>query len=200
VAPLHRHSILALKRSPMLTAFIQRLWASHFPTQLVYAICTAAVGELLLLLAKWQIRRALHPILARAAGEDAAGRVRRRRIVLGLPITLARTLIYAVALLMIARYFGFRPNFELYPVAAVVAVLAAIAFRSVLRDAVRGYYLMYDHLYSVGDEVRVGDATGVVQELSLRSTTLLTRDGKEVVVPNGDIRTVVNFSRGLKAD
>ena len=184
----------------MLTAFFQRVWTSNFPTQLVYAICTAAVGELLLVLAKWQIRRALQPVLARAAGEDAAGRVRRRRIVLGLPLLLARTVIYTVALLMIARYLGFRPNFELYPVAAVLAVLAAIAFRPVLRDAVRGYYLVYDHLYGVGDEIRVGETTGVVQELGLRSTTLLTRDGNEVVVPNGDIRTVVNFSRGLKAD
>ena len=184
----------------MLTAFIQRLWASNFPTQLVYAICTATVGELLLVLVRWQIRRSLQPVLAKAAGEDAAGRVRRRRIVLGLPTMLARTVIYTVALLMIARYFGFRATFELYPVATVLAVLAAIAFRSVLRDAVRGYYVMYDHLYGVGDEIRVGETTGVVQELGLRSTTLLTRDGKEVVVPNGDIRTVVNFSRGLKGE
>jgi small-conductance mechanosensitive channel len=177
----------------------QRIWASSFPKDLTHAICVAAVAELLLYLANRRIRKALQPVLARAAGEDAPGRVRRRRIVLGIPLMLAQGTIIAIALLMIARYFGFRPSFELYPVAAVVAVLVAVAFRPVLRDAVRGYYVMYDHLYSVGDEIRVGETTGVVQELGLRSTTLLTRDGKEVVVPNGDIRTVVNFSRGLKS-
>jgi small-conductance mechanosensitive channel len=199
---LFAHRKLSPKGGLIVLAAIQdvfhRVVTSGYMTQLARAICIAAVGELVLLLLNSRIRASLQAVLAKAAGEDATGRVRRRRIVLGIPLLLARTIVFTLVLLMIARMVGFRANFELYPVATVVLALILVGCRNVLRDAVRGYYLMYDHLYAPGDEIRIGELTGVVQDLGLRNTTMLTRDGREIVVPNGDIRIVTNLSRGVK--
>ncbi len=176
-----------------------KIWTSTFPTNLARAICIAVVAELVLYLTNWCIRKSIRPALAKAAGEDASARVRRRRIVLGIPLLLARTVIYVIALLMIARLFSFRAQEELYPVCLVILVLVAVAMKDVLRDAVRGYFITYDHLYGVGDDVRIGEVSGIVQEQALRHTTILTRDGKEIVIPSRSIETVTNFSRGLKS-
>ena len=40
----------------------------------------------------------------------------------------------------------------------------------------------------------LGDRSGVVTDLTLRHTTLRTRDGAEVMVPNSEVRTVMNRS------
>ena len=172
--------------------FFRRVWLSALPMQLGRAILVAGLFEALVFIASGRLRRALGPALARDVGADNAQRMQRHRIVLGLPTTLLRALLYVVALLIILRIFRFKAENDLYPVLLGVLVLVAIAARGALRDIASGYYIHYDYLYAVGDEITVGGNSGMVSEIGLRLTKLRTRDGQEIVIPNSEVRALVN--------
>lgn len=170
----------------------RRMWGSPLPLQLMRAILVAALLEALLYLVSARLRRALAPALARDARADNAQRLERHRIVLGIPLLLARVIAWALALAIILRIFTFRVEADVYPLAVGVLVLWVVGARNVLRDAVAGYFIHYDYLYRVGDEITVGENSGMVSEVGLRHTKLRTRDGQEVVIGNAEVRTLIN--------
>lgn len=176
--------------------FVQGIWGGPLPGQLIRAILVAAVFELLVFFAGRAIRRALMGVLRRDSGREPAERIRRRRIVEGLPLAATRLVLYAVALLMILRIFGLPTHAEIIPVAGALLVLGLVIFLGPLRDAARGYMIFYDDLYTPGDRVTISELTGIVTELSLRNTHLRTGDGREQVIPNAQVTVVANLSRG----
>jgi small-conductance mechanosensitive channel len=178
-------------------AYFQRLWGSALPVQLIRAILVAALFEGLVWLVHRRLRKALIPALARDGQADQAQRLERRRIVLGVPLAVTRSVLYLLALLIILRIFRFNAGQDLYPLAAGVLLLVLVAARDALGDVVAGYLISLDYLYAVGDEITVGDAGGMVSEIGLRTTKLRTRDGQEVVLRNSMVRQLINHT-GLR--
>jgi potassium efflux system protein len=56
--------------------------------------------------------------------------------------------------------------------------------------------LIFDRPLRIGDTVDIGDKRGRVKEIGIRSSTLLTEDGAEVIIPNGDVlsHNIVNWT------
>jgi small conductance mechanosensitive channel len=178
--------------------YFVHVWLSTLPQQLMRAILVAILFELLLVLVRRYIQTRLRPILLRDAGDPPAIRVQRRRLLLSVPIFLSRAVMYIVAILIILRIFGLQTWAEVLPIALAVIVVALVAFWRPLRDAAQGYMLLYDHLYTRGEQVLIAGRQGIVQEIGLRSTRLHAADGVEVTIPHSAIGEVVNFSRGRK--
>lgn len=61
--------------------------------------------------------------------------------------------------------------------------LGAVAGRDLLASGAAGLYLFLNQPYGIGDRVRIGDHTGVVQEIEL-FVTRIEEDGTEYIVPN----------------
>ena len=177
-------------------AFFRRIWMSGLTNQLVRAILIAAVFELLVWLINRWIQRTLGPVLVRDVGADPSARVRRRRLLLGVPTLLVRAVLYLIALLMILRVFGLDTDAELLPVGIALVALALVAGHAALRDVLSGYLILYDHLYAEGDEIVLGDTEGIVDQIALRATRLRTADGELISIPHRQVGVVVNRSRG----
>jgi small-conductance mechanosensitive channel len=66
------------------------------------------------------------------------------------------------------------------------ALLVGIGFalQSVVQDFIAGIILLVEQPIRRHDYVTFGDSEGTVQQIGLRATHLLTRDGTDVVVPN----------------
>jgi small conductance mechanosensitive channel len=87
---------------------------------------------------------------------------------------------------------------------AIVATILANAFgfaaRDFIGDLLNGLSNIFEDRFDVGERVqvvRVGDAVeGVVENLTIRTVAIRTRTGELVVVPQGEIRILRNFSRG----
>jgi len=81
---------------------------------------------------------------------------------------------------------------------------AAFGFgaRALVTDLLAGFNIIFEDIFGVGEKIEVKgstgviSATGVVEHVSLRTTWIRASTGELFVVPNGDIRTVRNFSRG----
>lgn len=67
-----------------------------------------------------------------------------------------------------------------------LALGVAYALSNMIADAVAGVYLLRDPDFNPGDEVTVGDMTGVVREIELRKTRFDV-EGDTVVRGNADI-------------
>ena len=60
-----------------------------------------------------------------------------------------------------------------------------------------GIIFLFENWYLVGDIVQIGDAVGRVEAVSIRHTQLRDEQGKLFIIPNGQIKTVTNFSKGF---
>lgn len=71
------------------------------------------------------------------------------------------------------------------------------AARPFISDLLGGLVLLFEDQYSVGEKVEIGDKAvmGVVELVSLRVTAIRGESGELWIVPNGDVRTLRNFSR-----
>ncbi|MBU0608260.1 MAG: mechanosensitive ion channel family protein [Armatimonadetes bacterium] len=178
-----------------ITDYANQIWHSTLVNRIEWAIAIGVVTELLVWLLSRRLRRAFAPVLQRDLVLDATERVRRRRIILGLPLLLLRVVLYGLALALVLRYLGLNPAAELVPLTIGVLAVGAIAGWRTLQDAVAGYFIAYDNLFAVGDRVTIGDLTGTVMEAGLRFTRLRAADSRELVIANHTITQVVNHTR-----
>ena len=71
-----------------------------------------------------------------------------------------------------------------------------LGLQSIVNNFVSGVILIFDRPLRIGDTVDIGDKRGRVKEIGIRSSTLLTEDGAEVIIPNGDVlsHNIVNWT------
>jgi small conductance mechanosensitive channel len=72
------------------------------------------------------------------------------------------------------------------------------AARPYISDFLGGIVLLFEDQFALGDKVEIGDRNviGVVEGVSLRTTHIRGEAGELWIVPNGDVRTIRNFTRG----
>jgi len=80
--------------------------------------------------------------------------------------------------------------------AGVVTIVIGLAVRDVAANFISGIFILLDQPFVRGDSVQIGDFSGTVQRISLRSTQIATFDGPVVSMPNSTVATtpIVNYS------
>lgn len=76
------------------------------------------------------------------------------------------------------------------------AVAVGIALKDQLSNFAAGVMIIVFRPFNRGDTVEINGKTGVVQEITLVNTRLVTVNNHEIIIPNGDITTnaIINFS------
>jgi moderate conductance mechanosensitive channel len=139
------------------------------------------------------------PAIADAlSAEDRAARdVRQQRraetiaAVLG---SIAVFVIYLLAVFIVLSQFAIDVG-PLVAGAGVVGVALGFGAQSLVRDFLSGIFMILEDQYGVGDIVDVGEASGVVEAITLRVTRLRDVEGTVWHVPNGQILRVGNKSQ-----
>ncbi len=80
---------------------------------------------------------------------------------------------------------------------SVVGIVIGLSLQDILRNFFAGVWVLVERPFRIGDTIDVSGYSGVVEEISFRTTQLRTADGRQVIVPNGDFMTkpVVNLTR-----
>jgi len=68
-----------------------------------------------------------------------------------------------------------------------LGVGVGMGLQSIVNNFVSGVVLIFDRPLQIGDSIEVGTNKGKVKTIGIRASTLLTPDGAEVIIPNGDI-------------
>lgn len=163
-------------------------WARSSGLQIVLIILGAM---LLTRLAKWAIA-------------SAPGRFRRddkHALALSQAISwLAVASVWLVVVLLVLQRFNV-PLTGLVPPATVAGVAVGFGAQSIVADLLSGFFLFAERQMAYGDIVRISQPgeekgiSGVVEEMTLRTTRLRTLSGEVVFIPNGEIRQLTNLSK-----
>jgi small-conductance mechanosensitive channel len=158
-----------------------------------------AVIVLVALLLNRLLRSLTRKLVNVAAQDEAAGRVARMhelhtRTLAGVVYSAGTAAIVLVASLMALPEFGF----NITPVAAA-AGLASLALgfgaQYLVHDFINGFLIVFEDQFVVGDTVRIGDAVGRVEHITLRRTVIRDSLGALVSIPNSEVGKVANLSR-----
>ncbi len=79
--------------------------------------------------------------------------------------------------------------------AGIVGIAVGFGAQNLVRDFVSGIFMLVEDQYGVGDTIDAGEATGVVETISLRTTRLRDVKGTLWHIPNGQIDRVGNKSQ-----
>jgi small-conductance mechanosensitive channel len=79
--------------------------------------------------------------------------------------------------------------------AGIIGVALGFGAQNIVRDFLSGFFLIIEDQFGVGDIVDLGEASGTVEKVTLRSTRLRDVHGVVWHVPNGQIQRVANQSQ-----
>ncbi|WP_456379844.1 mechanosensitive ion channel domain-containing protein [Thiolapillus sp.] len=79
---------------------------------------------------------------------------------------------------------------------AALGVGIGFGLQEIVANFISGLIILFERPIRVGDYVTVGDSSGTVTRIRIRATTILTRDRKELLVPNKEFITgrLLNWS------
>lgn len=83
---------------------------------------------------------------------------------------------------------GFNPS-DLITGLGITSVAIGFAFKDVLQNFFAGILILWRRPFLVGDQIRVKEYEGTVEEINIRATRLKTYDGERAILPNGDVYT-----------
>jgi small-conductance mechanosensitive channel len=102
--------------------------------------------------------------------------------------------IWTIAIFMVLDQVGINLG-PLLAGAGIVGVAIGFGSQSLVKDWLAGIFILVEDQFGVGDTVDLGEASGVVEAVSLRTTRLRAVDGTVWHVPNGEIQRVGNKSQ-----
>jgi MscS family membrane protein len=98
----------------------------------------------------------------------------------------AEVIVIFIATLAGFRYFGIDPTPALAGL-GVGGIAVALAAQKTLENVIAGASLIFDQAVRVGDFLKMGEISGTVDHIGLRSTRIRTLDRTVVSVPNSQI-------------
>lgn len=79
--------------------------------------------------------------------------------------------------------------------AGIVGLAIGFGAQSLVRDVITGFFVLAEDQYGVGDVVKIGDLSGLVERITLRTTILRDLEGRVHVIPNGEVTKVTIFTK-----
>ncbi|MEX2120713.1 MAG: mechanosensitive ion channel domain-containing protein [Pirellulales bacterium] len=109
--------------------------------------------------------------------------------------SLTGVAILAAGVLALLEQFGIDVT-VLVGGAAVLGMAIAFGAQTLIRDYFHGFMILFENQYSVGNVVKIGDVTGLVEDITLRMTMLRDLEGTAHFIPHGQVTMVSNLTYG----
>jgi small-conductance mechanosensitive channel len=168
-----------------ITAALREMLAAQATVGSLTISAGAVLAFLITVWLSFAFSRFLRFILA----EDVYSRV---SLTPGMPYALSTLLHYAVLLIgfvMALAATGMQlDRFAL--LAGAFGVGIGFGLQTIVNNFVSGLILLFERPVKVGDTIQVGTIAGEVRHIGIRSSTLRTFDGADVIVPNGELVSV----------
>ncbi len=111
--------------------------------------------------------------------------------------SISNWVIGAIATILILSELGF----QMTAIIASLGILGAgvaLGAQDIIRDIFNGIFMVFEDQLGVGDKVDLGDAKGVVEEVTIRVTKIRDSRGVLWFVRNGQIQRVANSSHRVR--
>lgn len=126
---------------------------------------------------------------------SAAELKKRQDTIESLGVNVIRFFVVVIAILMILER---TTTVDIAPAIAglgIAGIAIGLGTQNLVRDYLNGALILIENQYSKGDVVRIAGVSGMVEDFTLRRTTLRDADGTVHTVPNGEITVASNLTR-----
>ena len=153
----------------------------------VLAVLTAAVTVILLFAAVRLVNRVAAHLIGRAPGYDPTQKLLAQKLA-------------GIALVVLAFFIGLdllRIDLTAFAVfSGAFGLAVGFGLQKTIGNLIAGIILLMDRSIKPGDVIVVGDSFGWVNKIGVRAVSVITRDGKEHLIPNENLMTqeVENWS------
>ncbi len=106
---------------------------------------------------------------------------------------VATTVLFVLTTMFVLEEVGLNIA-PLLTAAGIGGLAIGFGAQNLVRDVIAGFFLLLEDQVRVGDVVKVGDKSGLVEKLGLRVLILRDFDGSVHMIPNGTIATVTNLT------
>jgi len=113
----------------------------------------------------------------------------------GILKSIVKYTVYIITIISILNVLGI-PTAPLLATAGLGGLAIGFGAQSLVKDFFTGFFILFEDQYGVGDFVSIGDMTGTVEDIELRITKIREYNGALHIIPNGEVKTVTNYSRG----
>ena len=108
------------------------------------------------------------------------------RMTINVVAIAARVLLWAIVLLLVLDNLGINVT-ALVTGLGIGGIAIALAVQNILGDLFAALSIVLDKPFVVGDAINVGDASGAVEHIGLKSTRLRSDSGELIIISNGDL-------------
>jgi MscS family membrane protein len=180
------HDVLPAPARLLVLALAGRWVAAYLPLSLMLRQFWSSTASLIIIVAvTWVLMRLCAQLERHMRGRLAPAntaatsllRVGRRGV---------EVLLIFAALIVTLRHFGVDPTPALAGL-GVGGIAVALAAQKTLENVIAGASLIFDQAVRVGDFLKMGEVTGTVDHIGLRSTRIRTMDRTIVSIPNSQI-------------
>lgn len=113
----------------------------------------------------------------------------------GILKSIVKYTVYIIMAISVLNVFEI-PTAPLLATAGLGGLAIGFGAQSLVRDVFTGFFILFEDQYGVGDYVTIGTMTGTVEDIGLRITKIRSFNGDLHIIPNGEVKTVTNHSRG----
>ena len=141
------------------------------------------------------LTKATNRVIAKTEGIDDERKVKEIVTSMTLLRSVGRYTIYFAATCIIINQLGFGTALSnIVTAAGVGALIISLGAQSIIKDVIAGAFIMFERQYGVGDFVKINEHEGTATSLAMRCTYLKNWKGQKIIIPNGQITTVINYS------
>ncbi|MBW6411784.1 mechanosensitive ion channel family protein [Clostridium sp. YB-6] len=79
--------------------------------------------------------------------------------------------------------------------ASIGGVAVGFGAQSLVKDLINGFFILFEDQFGVGDYITIGEFSGIVESIGIRTIVIKDFSGDVHSIPNGSIIQVTNHSR-----
>ena len=118
------------------------------------------------------------------------------RAILDIVCSLIKYAAVIVLLFFILKAFGV-DTAAIITGLSIVTLVIGLALQPLLQDVIAGLFIVFEHVFEVGDIVVVGGFRGTVKEIGIRTTRIEDAGGNVKIINNSELRALTNMSDQL---
>ncbi len=142
-------------------------------------------------------KKTINKIISKSEVNDTPDKSRRVRTLMSLAKSVTTYTVYFLAILLVLSVLGYgNPVTNIAAFAGIISLAVGFGAQSLVQDVVTGLFMTFEDQYAVGEFVNINGDEGTVESIAMRVTYIRTFDGRQIIIPNGTIKKVINFSRG----
>lgn len=174
----------------------------HFIKEIIPWLLSHGIKILIIVTAVWLLNKIVNKIIIKAVRiavvpeNDSLpeSETKRENTLIRIFTGVSKITILTITIMMVLQEAGLNIG-PILAGAGIIGLALGFGGQYLIRDIITGLFIILENQYRIGDVIDIESKGGLVEDISLRKTTLRDMNGTVHHIPHGEIKTVSNLSK-----